>query len=169
MIIKVEMGDGAVSKSPDIIISQGIGSCVVLTLYNAKTKIGGMAHIMMPEKIKNSKYRIQKGNILASGFLDCQFADTAVPALLKEMRKEVLSGQDIYAKIIGGARMFSSYADIKSCIGEENITSIKQILQKHKIPIAGFDVGGSHGRNIEFHLESGRVVVKAFGKEDKEI
>lgn len=160
MIIKVEMGEGAVSKSPDIIISQGIGSCVVLTLYDVKKKIGSLAHIMMPTKTS------QPLNLSTSMY---QFASTAFPALLDEMIKMGASGHDISAKIIGGARMFSSYADIKSCIGEENIREVKQILQKYKTPLAGFDVGGGHGRNVEFYLESGRVVVKAFGREDKEI
>lgn len=164
MIINVEMGEGAVSKSPDVILSQGVGSCVVLTLYDAKTNIGGLAHIMMPLSVAQDFSPPVKAK--ASGY---SFADTAIPALLDEMIKIGASGHGIYAKIIGGAKMFSSYADIKSCIGEENIREVKRILRKHKTPLAGFDIGGGHGRNVEFHLDSGRVVVKAFGKEDREI
>lgn len=164
MIIKVEMGEGAVSKPPDIIISQGIGSCVVLALYDAKKKIGGMAHVMFPLSVAQDFSPAIKAKALS-----CRFASTAVPALLDEMLKMGASKNGMYAKIIGGARMFSSYADVTASIGEENIASIKQTLQKYNIPIAGLDVGGGHGRNVEFELESGRVVVKAFGKEDKEI
>ena len=48
-LIKVGMADLKTGKSPDSIISYGLGSCVGIALYDAQTKIGGLAHIMLPD------------------------------------------------------------------------------------------------------------------------
>lgn len=65
--------------------------------------------------------------------------------------------------------MFSSYSGVIAGIEEQNVTSVKNILKSEQIPLAGMDTGGRHGRGVEFYLSSGRVVVKAFEREDKEI
>lgn len=97
------------------------------------------------------------------------YADTAIPALLEEMKKLGCQKQNIVVRVAGGAKMFSSYANAGSGIGDQNIRSVRHLLEQKGIPLKGLDTGGSHGRNIEFHLETGRVVVKAFGKADREI
>ena len=33
----------------------------------------------------------------------------------------------------------------------------------------GADVGSNYGRSIEFHLDSGKLIVMAIGREDKEM
>ena len=65
--------------------------------------------------------------------------------------------------------MFSCYEDTHTGIGEQNITSIRRILRRERIPLIGEDTGGHHGRSVEFHLDSGKVIVTAIGKPEKEI
>jgi chemotaxis protein CheD len=98
-----------------------------------------------------------------------QYADTAIPALLKEMLNKGAERQRIAAKMVGGARMFASYEDNSKGIGEQNISSIKDVLRKEQIPLIGIDVGSHHGRRLEFYPDSGRVLVMSIGKENKEI
>lgn len=157
------------AEAPHIIKSEGCGSCVILTLYDAIRKAGGLAHIMLPKAnaefgIKNKRFRTHIPN---SKFA-FQYADTAIPALLEEMRKLGCQKQNIVVRIAGGARMFSSYAGAAG-IGEQNVKSVMHLLEQQGIPLKGLDTGGSHGRSVEFHLETGRVVVKTFEKEDREI
>lgn len=97
-----------------------------------------------------------------------QCSVTALPAMLEEMRRLGCQRQNIIARIAGGTRMFPSYA-CPVGIGEQNIRSVMSSLEEHGIPLKGRDTGGSHGRSVVFHLESGRVVVKGFEKDDKEI
>lgn len=157
------MGEGGVIRAPHIISSVGIGSCVAVTIYDFKRKIGGLAHIMLPDS-----YDIRTLNPLTPN-LKYKCADTAIAALLEELKGNGAIRQDMVAKMIGGAKMFSSYDDSESGVGTQNIRSIKQILKKERIPLIAEDVGGHHGRNIEFHLDSGKVIVRAMGKEDREI
>lgn len=161
MIFQVEMGEGIVSCAPHIIRSVGIGSCVAVTLYNPHLKIGGLAHIMFPESLTSHTL-----NFSASAY---QYADTAINTLLEEMSKKGAARGEISAKIAGGAKMFSSYSGFSAGIGEQNIKSIKALLETREIPLIGIDTGGNYGRSVEFYLDSGKVVVKAFGREDREI
>ena len=156
--IEVSMGKGAVSRAPHVISSSGLGSCVVVTLYDAKQKLGGLAHIMIPGS-----------NSLNGYHSPYKCVDTAIAALITEMRSMKASPQAMVAKLVGGARMFISSDDFGAGIGEQNIISVKQILEGRQIPLIGENTGGNHGRSVEFYLDSGRVIVRAIGREDKEI
>ena len=156
--IEVGMGRGAVTTAPHIISSPGLGSCVVVTLYDTKQKLGGLAHIMLPDS-----------NSLNGYHAPYKCADTAIAALIKELRSMRANPGDMVAKLVGGAKMFLSSDDFSLGIGEQNITSVKLILKRKRIPVIGENTGGNYGRNVEFHLDSGKVTVKAIGRETKEI
>ena len=156
--IEVTMGRGAVTRAPHIILSSGLGSCVVVTLYDAKRKLGGLAHVMLPDS-----------NSLNGYHPPYQCADTAITALMQEMRGMRATPRDMVAKLVGGAKMFSSNDNFGPGIGEQNIISVKHILKWKRIPVIAENTGGDYGRNVEFHLDSGKVMVRAIGREDKEI
>lgn len=152
------MGDGAVSRAPCVISCMGLGSCVAVVLYDTRRKIGGLAHVMLPDS-----------NNVNRRPTPYQCVDTAIAALLDEMRKKGAILRDIAAKLAGGARMFASDKGSSTGIGEQNIVSVKHTLKREEIPVVGDDVGGHHGRSLEFCLDSGKVIVKAWGKEDREL
>lgn len=161
--IRLCIGEGVVAHSPDIIIAEGLGSRIALCLYDALQGVGGMAHILLPS---SSEYKSRKG-VVFSPYL---YADTAIDTLLKELRcQNGTPLPNIVAKIVGGARMFPVYNGTCAGIGEQNITVIRCILKKMFIPVAGEDVGGSHGRSAEFHVQSGKLIIMAIGKELLEI
>ncbi|MDD5435518.1 MAG: chemotaxis protein CheD [Nitrospira sp.] len=158
--IRLGMGEGIVAEPPAIITSTGLGSCVALILYEKEKKIGGMAHIMLPD----SK-AVSHGPILPPFW----FVDTAIHSLLNGILNKGAFLKNIVAKTAGGASMFPNYTGDSIHIGEQNIESINGILSAMHIPLAGWDTGGNHGRSAEFFLETGRVLIKAIGREDKEI
>ena len=51
-VIKVGMADLNLCRDPDIITTLGLGSCIGIALYDPSTKIGGLAHIMLPDSTK---------------------------------------------------------------------------------------------------------------------
>jgi chemotaxis protein CheD len=56
MDIEVHMGDIAVAEGPDNLVTSGIGSCLIVTLYDAKRQIGALAHAMLPSSpMQNTK------------------------------------------------------------------------------------------------------------------
>ena len=90
----IRMGEMCVAGQGDSLRTL-LGSCVGLALHDRRRKIGGLAHIVVPDS---------RGKVDRPG----KFVDTAIPALIEQM--EQLAGQSLTlsAKFAGGANMFST-------------------------------------------------------------
>ncbi|WP_418790213.1 chemotaxis protein CheD [Phosphitispora sp. TUW77] len=155
-IIKIGMADLNVAVCPDVLQTCGLGSCVGICLWDPLTKVSGMAHIMLPS------------SSLGKTANDAKFADTAVPMLINEMKKNGAEKSRLFAKIAGGAQMFSFYSssDIMK-IGERNTEAVKVALQSLRIRLLAEDTGGSYGRTIEFYSETGKLYVRTINLGEK--
>lgn len=156
---EVQMGQIEAGKNEDALIASGIGSCLVITLYDPKQKIGALAHTMLPARrmfseARNSEHERRKTNL---GLPDTRYADTAIDEMLKKIVAQGAKRENLEAKLIGGANMFSAFT---SKIGEDNISYAREKLKKLGIAAVGECVGGSQGRSIEFSVASGIVTVK---------
>ena len=47
-IIKVGISDLNIARSPDVLVTFALGSCVGICLYDRIKKIAGLSHIMLP-------------------------------------------------------------------------------------------------------------------------
>ena len=117
-IVKVGMADLKVVKSPDGVTTLGLGSCVGIAIRDPITKIGGLAHIMLPDStaIRNN------ANIP-------KFADTGIEELVKQVVALGANRSRLVAKIAGGAQMFSfsSKSDMIR-VGDRNVAASKKSL-----------------------------------------
>ncbi len=161
----INSGEHFVSKSPNILESVGIGSCVCICLYEKNMKIGGLVHAMLPKfnESKNSKtVKIQEQQSILMNEQN-KFVDTGFEMLLNSLKIFAKSSiLKLEAKIIGGSEMFSRnfYSVNELSMGTRNIQSAKEILLIHQIPLVASDVGGTVGRSIKFFLDSGIIEVK---------
>ena len=149
--ISVGIADFKVIKGPAILETVGLGSCVCVILYDAITQIGGLAHIMLADStVSQNKASPNK------------FADIGIRNMLKKMQEMGALKRRMDAKIIGGAGMFEStmYCDMMT-IGEKNVKAVKKILAEEGILLKAEDTGKSHGRTVEFRVETGKVIVKS--------
>jgi chemotaxis protein CheD len=157
--IPVGMGELKTARHPSSLVVYGIGSCVILALYDQKNKIGGFSHIMLPDSSGIEQEKIKPG----------KFADTAVPMLYEKMAEEGAYKSKLTAKIVGGAEMFPPTEDFSNKIGLENVDAIKAALKKLRIPILAEDTGGNRGRSLEFDLNNGTLRISILGQEPREI
>ena len=158
-IIKVGMADLNVCVAPNGITTLGLGSCVGIALRDPVTKIGGLAHIMLPDStsIRNNT-NIPK------------FADTGIEELVKQVVAKGASRARLVAKIAGGAQMFAfqTKSDMVR-IGERNVEASKKKLHELKIPILAEDTGKNYGRTVIFYPETGDFIIRAVGKAESVI
>lgn len=157
--IKVGMADLKVCVSPDSITTLGLGSCVGIALRDPVTKIGGLAHIMLPDStsIRNNS-NIPK------------FADTGIEELVKQVTKRGANRNRLVAKIAGGAQMFAFGSNSEAVrVGERNVQAVKKKLGEMKIPILAEDTGKNFGRTVIFYPETGDFVIRAVGKSEYKI
>ncbi len=159
-VIKVGMADLNICVSPDGITTLGLGSCVGIAIRDPVTKIGGLAHIMLPDSttIRNN------GNIP-------KFADTGIEELVKRVVAKGANRTRLVAKIAGGAQMFSFGGGNTETIrvGERNVEASKKKLAQLKIPILAEDTGKNYGRTVIFYPETGDYIIRAVGKPEKKI
>ena len=92
----VNVGDAAVMREQGVLASLGLGSCVALMLYDRATRIGALAHILLPhEALSRNPGKPSK------------YASTAVAHLLELMRAiERVHAPE--ARVVGGASMFAT-------------------------------------------------------------
>ncbi len=150
--MSVPIGRWAVAAAP-VRLKTLLGSCAGLALHDRAARIGGLAHIVLPDS---------RGATNHPG----KFADTAIPALLNEMSR--LSGSAskarLCAKILGGASMFASGTSLD--IGRMNLEAVETILARLGIPVLARDVGGGSGRHLTFDPATGLVAVRIPGGAD---
>lgn len=159
VVIKVGMADLKTGKAPDVLTTLGLGSCIGIALWDPTTRIGGLAHVMLPDSTK-----IRNNTNIA------KFADTGITELVRQMEALGAAKRRLVAKIAGGARMFEvSGSTSVGNIGEKNAIASKQKLKELGIPIIAEDIGLNYGRTVELHCENGGYVIKAVGKPVKTI
>lgn len=159
VVIKVGMADLKTAKAPDTLTTLGLGSCIGIALWDPTTKIGGLAHIMLPDSTK-----IRNNSNIA------KFADTGIVELVRQMEALGVPRRRMVAKIAGGAKMFEvSGTTSVGNIGEKNAIASKKTLQELGIPILAEDTGLNYGRTVELDCSNGDYIIKAVGKTVKKI
>ena len=88
--IRVKVADYAVATGDTIISTLGLGSCVAIMLYDGSSRIGGLAHILLPSE-----------GLSLDSENRAKFPSTAIPMLVEEMRKRGAWGRPM-AKILRG-------------------------------------------------------------------
>jgi chemotaxis protein CheD len=156
--IRVKVADHAVSRAGDVLATIGLGSCIAIMLYDRMTKVGGMAHILLPSE-GLSRDRSNRA----------KFPATAIPLLLEEMRALGAKGTPT-ARIVGGASMFASMLPSGGInMGERNIESTRQALDRNGLPLLGEDVGGDYGRSVYFDLSTGKITIRSLKRGTREL
>lgn len=151
--LTVGMAELKVSAGPEKLSVHGLGSCVVLALYDPEAKVAGLAHAMLPTA---------HGAAASNGEKPGKFCDQAVPALLAQMEAAGAQRARVYARLVGGSTMFSFPSANKqgpAALGERNLVAAREALQAAGISIKAEDSGGSQGRSLELTPEDGSLTV----------
>ncbi len=115
-----------------------------------------MVHIALPESSINPVKAHSK-----PGY----FADTGIPALIREMMALGAGGpKEMVAKICGGARVMDPNNVFN--IGNRNVLATKKILWKYGVSPRSEDVGGTMSRTVTLSAVNGRVSLSSPGRED---
>ncbi len=153
----VLMGEYAVVRGEGVLVALGLGSCVAVILLDRQSRVGGMAHVVLPTA---SLSRLHDK--------PARSAETAIPLLIGAMK---VAGADIarvVARLVGGASMFSTLLPTSTVpMGERNVLAVRAALRAAGIPVVGESVGDTIGRSAWFDVSRGSVLVRSVGWEDR--
>lgn len=149
----IRMGEMAVAQSGGVLRTL-LGSCVGIALYDRRRRVGGLAHVVLPESRGQTE-------------TPAKFVDTAVPALVEAMQALSEEPLRLSARIAGGAQMFKT--SVARRIGDQNVEASEALLRTMRIPVVGRHCGGSKGRRMTLDLATGVVRVEIVGCDGVEI
>ena len=160
----VNLGEIGLSKTHSVLSCYGLGSCVAVALFDPETKIGGLAHVVLPE---DAEYNLNMGNKEAYLLLidllgrPAKFADSGLTVMLNKLKECGAKLHNLQAKVVGGARVLPpiSLNSLELDIGKQNEIAVKRQLERYDIPIVASDLGGSESRMVKFHPADGAVEV----------
>ena len=159
--VVVGLGEIKITKDPQVVLTcLGLGSCIGLAAYDPVARVAAMAHIVLPAD-KGTNGQSQS---------PAKYANTAIPALLQEMKAQGGTSGRIVVKLAGGARM-SLAAGLDSIfkIGEQNIAATTAALKAAGLQVAASDTGGEQGRTMKLYTDSGQVTVVTAGTKTNEL
>lgn len=150
--VLVRVAQARVAGRGEILVALGLGSCIAVLLHDARARIAGMAHVLLPSP-----------RVSATNANPAKFASTAVPALLGEMEAAGAVGSRITARLAGGASMFGALLSPGVVnTGERNVEAARCALATARIPVVAEEIGGEHGRSVYLDPVDGSVRVTSY-------
>lgn len=130
-MIKVGMADLKTCKSPEVLTTLGLGSCVGVAIYDPVSRISGLLHCMLPD---STQFRNNSNT--------AKYADSGIDELISQMVKLGANRARLVAKIAGGAQMFAMKTNNDTLrVGERNVEAVKKKLSELNIRLLAEDCG----------------------------
>ena len=127
-----------------------LGSCVSITLWHPKLRVGAMSHFLLAQRGSST-----------SGLLDARYGEESLELMLADLAREHVFPSQCEAKVFGGGNMFSDH-DVPGAlhVGRRNGEAARAMLQHHGIRIVSESLFGNGHRQIAFDVASGHVWVR---------
>ncbi len=149
--IHVIQGEFVVADDPDVVLTTVLGSCVAACIRDAKAKVGGMNHFLLPgdgwetDGQQATRYGIHAMELLVNALLSCG---------AQRSRLE--------AKLFGGANVLVGGSDI----GALNASFAEDFLRYEGLSFVGGSLRGQGARRIQYWPVSGRARQIILGRAD---
>ena len=123
-----------------------LGSCVTVTLWHPRRRLGGMCHILLPNRARRPP----------GAALDGHYADEAFALFDRAIAHHDSRPHEYQAKLFGGGDMFPTAA-ARVHLGEQNVAMARSLLVQRGIPLLAEHAGGAGHRKLVFDLDTGEV------------
>lgn len=141
----VGIGEAIVDGSGASLAAFGLGSCVGLAAWDPVTRVGGLAHFMLPSGTR-------AGN-------PAKYVDTGLPWFLMALSEAGASPRRSQFKAAGGAAMFLGVSGSLE-VGRRNVSALDQALVAAGLRLTAHDLGGAIGRSLDLDLKTGQLSIR---------
>ena len=158
-MIVVNMGDYKTAKGERKLMTKDLGSCVGVAVWDPRTGVGGLLHVMLPH------HRYNDGE---ESFVAAKYADTGLDEMIRSLEMQGARREYLVAKIAGGAHIIKSVHIPESRdISSRNLEAVKEKLGELHIPLLASDVGEHWPRTVVFEPGNGIFRILAPGKAER--
>jgi len=145
--VNIHIGEYHASVNPAIIHTV-LGSCVAACLFDPRSLIGGMNHILLPGKADLNHFDVS-----------ARYGVNAMELLINRMMKLGAKRNSLQAKVFGGAHVLPSISR-ENGVGDKISAFVIEFLQMENIRLINSDIGGSDSRKVFFYTDTGDAYVK---------
>jgi chemotaxis protein CheD len=159
-VVFLRAGEMHITARPELVVTL-LGSCLSVTMFNRRTKLGGICHSILPQCDRRTQ-------CVEDCHVAFKYVDCSIRTMLHLFERHRVKRNEIEVKCFGGANMFSRHAQASGSIfiGQQNIQTAKQITRSEGLNILAMDVGGLQGRKLFFYSDTGEVYLKRLLKAD---
>ncbi|HLK71490.1 MAG TPA: hypothetical protein VKT19_06010 [Steroidobacteraceae bacterium] len=136
--------------APGELLGTVLGSCIAACIRDARLRIGGMNHFMLPTQSEGPE------NTGTSAWPVTRFGDVAMQCLVSELLRRGARHGDLEVKLVGGAKVLDALSDV----GARNIQFAHEYLREGGLRVLGEDLGDRYPRKVLYDPASGAVRVK---------
>ena len=126
-----------------------LGSCVGVTLWHPKRRLGGMCHYLLPDRRRPAGVE-----------LDARYGDEALELLACEIARAGSRPSEFIAHLYGGADTLPDRLGSKLNVGERNIERGFVAIDELGFQLEGVDVGDNVPRTVCLDLATGEVTMR---------
>jgi len=153
--IVVGMADCRVAcEAGQVLATFALGSCIGLSVYDARAGVGGLLHFMLPDST------IDPVRGRANAFV---FADTGIPRLIEQVCAKGADRRRLAAHAAGGSSILDPHHIFD--IGRRNHLALRKILWKCGVLLSGEAIGGTASRTVRLEIGTGRLWLREGGAE----
>lgn len=157
--IHVGIGDYAVASGEGTLTTV-LGSCVGVILHDKVKRIGGLAHVYLPDSPRAGRREpVEEGHLLGRSL---KYADLLVPRLWDEMLALGAEAGRVFGYVVGGAMLGDLPADSPLNVGLKNLERVRALLRERRLGFVEMKVGGKSGQKVTFDVATGDMQVREF-------
>ena len=160
-VVYLKPAEMYMASSPSI-VKTVLGSCVSVTLFNHRLKVGVICHGLLP-------YCREKSACKGECTLCFKYVDCSIRHMVGQFRSLGIGHREIEVKLFGGADMFIARAGERETVGAQNVVAALSIIAKEHLNLCKSDTGGNQGRRIYFYTHTGEIFLKRLGTGEREL
>jgi chemotaxis protein CheD len=157
-LLRLQPGELIITQEPQWVITL-LGSCVTVTMFNARFRLAAMCHAMLPKP--------HGRNVPGPGPDEYfRYMSHAIPAMVERFARLGLPPGEVEVKMFGGGNVIDLGGDPHDdrLIGAANIAKAQKLLKAAHFQIVAQNVGGDRGCKIVFNTSSGEVLHKRLSR-----
>jgi chemotaxis protein CheD len=151
-LIYLRPGELFLAREPTIIRTI-LGSCIGVTFWSAKLRVGALCHAMLPRcpKASSSNADLSIGR---------QYVDFCIRDLSRQFESLGAVRKEVQVKLFGGADvLFERNAPKRPTVGRLNCEAAVEIVRDEGYELIAASLGDTFGRKIRFNTGSGDVLL----------
>jgi chemotaxis protein CheD len=158
--IHVQPGESHLIREPAILCTL-LGSCVGITFWVRRLRIGALCHPMLPNLPVRRNFDITE----VSGR---RYVDFAVRDMAAQFDALGVKRSEIEVKLFGGADVLEyDHRSARPTVGRLNGEAAMSMLSAGGYAMGASSLGGDVGVQIRFNTSNGEVRLRRFGRAEK--